>query len=131
MTIPEPAIPANIAEGLPERHTQTLPAVSPPARIVPSHGHGQLVVGSPNIGGGLSKSAYTMRMREIASSPHALDEMERVAQTGDHPHFIRAQQFAADRGYGPVKQEIAVEGAGVVLVAQIKMGLDREPEVEP
>lgn len=74
---------------------------------VPAHGRGRLNVGG-NHGGGRPKDEWKAMLREMASSDQTLAGIRSILQDPTHPQYLKALEFAAERGYG--KEAQTVEG---------------------
>ncbi len=59
----------------------------------------------------------------LASRDETIRALAAILENPDHPHFIQALKFAADRGYGRPTQPVALEGLAprVVIVAPPKL----------
>lgn len=83
--------------------------------VVPSHGKGALLPGGKigNKGGGRTPDEFKAKMRELAGSTKALDYFEQclLGEHGPKAH-ASAMAFAAERGYGKVKETIEHTGEG-------------------
>ena len=89
-------------------------------RIVPQSHGGALHMG-PNDGngGGRPPDEFKRRMREIASNDDALDFLRACANGEFGAQFaIKAQEYAAERGYGKEIQEI--KGQHLLVVRSVE-----------
>ena len=66
--------------------------------------------------GGRPPDEFKRRMRELASSDKALAFLEECANGEHGPQFaIKAQEYAAERGYGKEAQDVNVKGKVLVV----------------
>lgn len=81
------------------------------SRMAPQKHGGALKIGGTNPGAGRPPDEFKARMREIASGPTALAFLEQCVN-GEHgaQFAIKAQEYAAERGYGRVPQSVALTG---------------------
>ena len=94
-----------------------------PTLVPQPGGKGALLTGGVpgNKGGGRPPDEFKRRMAELASSDKALAYLE-ASLNGEHgPEVaLRAQQYAAERGYGKVSQAVEHTGKdGASLVVRI------------
>jgi len=59
-----------------------------------------------NAGGGRPPDEFKRRMAQCASRDETIAALEEILRDKDHPHFMRALEFCADRGYGKVVVEL-------------------------
>ena len=93
--------------------------------LVPQpHGGALLPGGMLGTAGGLGRppDEFKRRMSACVSREQTLKALEEILADRDHPHFMRALEFAAARGYGAVKQEVSLEGGATILIAPIPRG---------
>ena len=76
---------------------------SPPLHTVPQPHGGSINVGGTFPGAGRPSLAYKERMRLIAEE--AVAGVRDVALDTQHPQWLGAVKFAADRGLGPVEED--------------------------
>lgn len=58
--------------------------------------------------GGRPKDEWKAALRELASADEVLDAVRAILQDHSHPQFLRALEYASERGYG--KEAQGVEG---------------------
>lgn len=75
--------------------------------------------------GGRPADDFIASMRALASSEELLKAIAAILKDKDHPHFVRALTFAADRGYGRPTQPIDVTSNGRTLADVLHAGRDR------
>lgn len=77
------------------------------ALIPQPHGGALYAGGVPgNRGGGRHPDEFRSRMAECASRDETIEALEEILRDRDHPHFMRALEFCADRGYGKIALEL-------------------------
>jgi ABC-type phosphate transport system auxiliary subunit len=70
---------------------------------------GMLLTGNPgNKGGGRTRDEFKAKMRELAGSDEAVHGLQSILRDPTHPQYLKALEFAAERGYG--KEAQTVEG---------------------
>lgn len=62
----------------------------------------------PPPGPGRPPDEFRERMRALASRDDVLAALEQILSDPNHPHWLRAWQEAADRGYGRAAQHLDV-----------------------
>ena len=98
----------------------------PPALILQPHGGALLRRGKPgNRGGGRTPDEFKARLAELISREDVLREVELILTDRNHPHFVRALEWATDRVRGRVPNRI--EGdvrtvSGVILLPEPSWG---------
>jgi hypothetical protein len=55
-------------------------------------------------------------MATLASRVETVAQLEKILNNPDHPQFMRAMEFVADRGHGRVAHEVTNRIAGPVVV---------------
>ena len=81
--------------------------------------------------GGRHSDEFKARMRLLAGSDDVLKAIAAILNDKDHPHFVRALTFAADRGYGRPTQPIDVTSTGRTLADVLNEGRDRVARLSP
>lgn len=77
----------------------------------PEHGRGQLRVGGTNKGGpGRPPDEFKAMLAALASRDETMAAVRRILDDPSHPQFIRALEYATERGYGKVAQAHEVKG---------------------
>lgn len=66
--------------------------------------------------GGRPRDEFRAALREAVSADAVLEALERILRDPDHPAFLRAVEFAAERGYG--KEASPVEGGLTLTVVR-------------
>ena len=66
----------------------------------------------------------TAQLAALASREETLRALETILADPNHPHFIQALKFAADRGYGRPNHDVSLDVPAVVLVAPGKLSTD-------
>lgn len=77
------------------------------ARLVKQPHGGALLPGGTGAGG-RPKDEWKAKLRELASSDSAIAGLTAIINDPTHPHYLKALEFAAERGYG--KEAQTVEG---------------------
>lgn len=85
------------------------PDSKPVPQRVPKHGNGKLNVGGYH-NGGRPKDEWKAKLRELASSDTVLEGLQSILSDKTHPQYLKALEFAAERGYG--KEVTPVEQSG-------------------
>ena len=88
------------------------PAKSPESEVpmrVPEHGRGLLRSGGTDNGGagGRPPDAWKAKMAKLADRWAQAAEAQRVLDDPDHPHWMRAGQFASEQAHGKPTQPIS------------------------
>ena len=92
---------------------------------------GQFVPGDPRIQrgrgpapgtGGRPRDEFRALMRELVSRPETVTGLEAILSNPDHPAYLRALEFAAERGYGKESNEVA-GGLTLTVVRRDESGL--------
>ena len=79
------------------------------------HGNPSPEKGSPP-GPGRPPASFGIRMRTILERTKTAENIERVLDDPDHPHYPRILDLALNRGLGPVPSEHAHKHSGTVRV---------------
>lgn len=77
---------------------------------IPVHGRGQLKVGGVNPGSGRPKDEFKAFMRSLLSREEADAAIEAIIRDKDHPHHMKARQYATEHGYGKAVETLEVSG---------------------
>ncbi len=72
---------------------------------------------------GRPPNEFKAQLAALASREETIRALAAILEDPNHPHFIQALKFAADRGYGRPTQPVSVEGLApqVVIVAPPKL----------
>lgn len=70
--------------------------------------HGGALLSGGTGAGGRPKDEWKAMLREMASSDQTLAGVRSILQDPTHPQYLKALEFAAERGYG--KEAQTVEG---------------------
>ena len=99
-------------------------AIKLPEKVVQAHGGALYRGGVPGHRGGSGQlpDDFKRRMAECVSRQETQRELDKILADADHPHFMKALEFAAARGFGAVKQEVSLEGGATILIAPIPRG---------
>ncbi len=68
---------------------------------------------------------FVAHMRSLASSEETLRELCLILKDHNHPHFVKALTFCADRGYGKPTQPIDLTSNGETLTEILLKGRER------
>lgn len=80
-------------------------APAKPRKIPQPHGGALNSGGTPgNKGGGRPKDEWLQLLRELASTNRTMAGLKQILADPAHPHYLKALEFAADRGYGKPTQ---------------------------
>lgn len=60
--------------------------------------------------GGAPKESFRAAMRELVSTDAVIEHVRRVLNDPKHPHWMRAFEFAVERGYGKEATEQVQSG---------------------
>lgn len=72
---------------------------------------------------------FKAMLAELASREATLDAVRRILEDPSHPQFLRAMEFATERGYGKVAQAVEHTGAaGAPLEVLVTRRLIRPDE---
>ena len=63
-------------------------------------------------GPGVAPEVYRRKMQLLASRHETIRQLEAVLEQPNHPAFMRAVEFAADRGYGKAPSSVDVTSNG-------------------
>jgi hypothetical protein len=90
------------------------------ALVVPEHGRGAIYQGAPAnpvAGPGRPPDEFRRAMRELASSDAALRYLRECLE-GEHgpAAALKAQEYAAERGYGKAPATVVLEGGQPIQV---------------
>lgn len=61
-------------------------------------------------------NTFKDRMALIAERGRTAENIERILDDPDHPHFMKALEFVANRGIGPVPKEIQMAAELSVVI---------------
>ena len=75
--------------------------------------------------GGRPSDEFIASMRALASSEEVLSALSAILSDKDHPGFIKAFTYCADRGYGRPTQSIEVTSQGASIAEILRKGRDR------
>lgn len=75
--------------------------------------------GAPNAG--RPPDEFKALLAALASREETVRALETILADPNHPHFIQALKFAADRGYGHPNHNVSLDVPAVVLVAPGKL----------
>ena len=75
--------------------------------------------------GGRPTDEFLAAMRALASSEEVLSALSAILSDKDHPGFIKAFTYCADRGYGRPTQSIEVTSQGASIAEILRKGRDR------
>ncbi len=67
---------------------------------------------------------FKAQLAAHASREETLRALETILAEPNHPHFIQALKFVADRGYGCPSQPVSLDVPAVVLVAPGKLSTE-------
>jgi len=74
--------------------------------------------GNPgNKGAGRKPEVLKIWLQALLESPEHRDALAKILRDGDHRHFMRATEYAADRVWGRVAQPVQYD-AGLQVVIQ-------------
>lgn len=71
-------------------------------------------------GPGVPPEAFRTRMQLIASRTKTAKNLEKILDDADHSQFMKALEFAADRGYGKVPQAVTGPEGGPLTIKIIR-----------
>lgn len=97
------------------------PAKSPVALVPQKHG-GALRIGGTNKGGpGRPPDEFKAALAKLADDAVRAGHVATILTNPDHPQFLRALEWATDRGYGKVETKVdaTVRLAGVVVLPSL------------
>jgi hypothetical protein len=106
-----------------------------PALVTQRHGGALLRGGRKgNRGGGRTPDEFKARLAELVGSDDVVREIERILTDRNHPHFMRALEWATDRAHGKLPNRI--EGdvravTGVILLPEPSWGAPQPQDRTP
>ena len=75
--------------------------------------------------GGRPTDEFLASMRALASSDEVLSALRTILSDQDHPAFIKAFTYCADRAYGKATQPVEMTTSGESIADILRKGRDR------